>query len=249
MYACRAGLRRRARIDVRVIMLAPLARSLTDSFERCTLIRSGELQSLRIDTPLGGVAYLAHPRHPAQARREGVDGRWEIECDPKPDSGRMYRRMLARIDDSCFDHRDMGAILRHFPDFLMDLGYPPSLLVAGLEHLNEYRRRVVRLCLKYVPANEPAKRRSFTFILSAGDSAVRSYEYDEVGGVSMRGVAEYDNHDGIPSLRSFESSITAPGGIHSARRLAISLASTCPPLTFRSASARKRRIAATARGE
>jgi hypothetical protein len=189
--------------------------SASRTSQRFSLIRSGEFRSLRIDSPGGSIAYLAHPRHPAEAVRQGPDTPWELEIDPRFYPQRLYRRMLARINDfhlSSLKYFNMGAVLLTLPDDLRDSGYPSDLEVARLDQSTQNGRSDVTLLLRYPTRPPRPAPESFAFVFSRKDHfAVRSYEI-KVGDLTARGEAAYDEQDGIRVLSRLETSVHTKEG-------------------------------------
>ena len=62
------------------------------------LLRSGEFASLRRRWSGGELAYLAHPRHSIVARRESLDGPWQVNDESRRTPEQSRRRALDRID-------------------------------------------------------------------------------------------------------------------------------------------------------
>ncbi|HKI17537.1 MAG TPA: hypothetical protein VKA15_06640, partial [Isosphaeraceae bacterium] len=182
--------------------------------EHLRLSRSGKLTRVRVEWDSAEAAYLAHPKRSFEARRKTPNNPWEVEDDPNRDPDQSYRRTSDAIDN--LDTRGkMSAILLHVAESLNRRVDTRNLVVAGFERFTEKGRPLVRVRLENPSKDDSLPWRSALLVLAVDQLfAVQYYEYVRPGGArqTLGGDFAYDVHEGIPILRSFQTSGTSPDG-------------------------------------
>jgi hypothetical protein len=180
--------------------------------EHIDIVRSDAYRFMRRRMPHREEAILAHPRHSFDVKRKGSGEPWKVLHNPNLAPDRNYQVVLASIDlgdPFC----KLAAYLLAFSEQLGNLVDTSGVELTTLERFTEDGKRYVRVGLTDRRASQHSPWRSVTVVVSADNFyAARSIEDESPDGrIDLRTLA-YDSHDGIPVLRSMESTITCPGG-------------------------------------
>jgi hypothetical protein len=181
------------------------------------LSRSGKLTRVRVESDSGESAYLAHPKKSFEAHRKTPNDPWEIEDGPERDPDRSYRRSSNAIDNLYLakPYKMAAMLLEDAEDLNRRVDTTNNVVVAGLERFTEKGRPLVRIRLENPSINGIVDWRTALLVLAVDQLfAAQYYEYVAPGAakVKVRGDCAYDIHEGIPILRSFQSSATSPDG-------------------------------------
>jgi hypothetical protein len=176
------------------------AETFTTAF---SIADSGAFRSVRARHPQVEVVELAHPRRSFRASRDKPGEPWVVDEFAGTPPEAAYRRMLGsvRVTEQV---TEAPASLLQLADELRNRVDTSRIAVTKIERFTEGDRRYVRVRLEDRTAG--VGWRSVTAVLSADDHfAVRSNEVERTDGTVVRGTFEYDDHDGVPVLRSSRS--------------------------------------------
>jgi hypothetical protein len=185
------------------------------------VLRSGEFVSLRQEWSGNQLAYLAHPRRSILARRDAPNHAWEVEDQSKRAPEQAHYVPLGRIDDSI---AEFAAPLVALSRTHLDLNLHRGFTVTRLEHFEENGRPRVRIRFENSSPTESGPLHAATYVLAADELfASQSARLETLGPdkTSYQSEFAYDRHEGIPVLRSVQSSQVAAGAEHDASELRV----------------------------
>lgn len=185
------------------------------------LIRSGGFRALRHTHPEVENAILAHPAHSLRAHRPSRIGPWQIEDDPDRAPADAYRAALSSADrEHPTSVRGLGLI--GLAQELGDRVDEGAIVVSRFERFTRDGHHWVRIGAEDQTPGDNVPWRSVSLLLDADREFVdREATCVMSDGGRFESRYAYDEHDGVPVLRSVEREGRYPGDRRTRRMIEV----------------------------